>query len=267
MKEVARTFIRKLLPAKHRHKLWKSFTKIQYFGCRYKCPFCKSHLRIFLPSGLSFPVLTEKKVIGGGYRENVLCPVCDSQDRERLVYLYLMHKTDIFRIPGKLLHIAPEIRLETVFRTQENIDYLTADINPENVMVKMDITNIQYPDNSFDFIICNHVLEHVVEDKRAMSELFRILKRGGWAILQVPISQALKNTYEDFSIKNIQDREKAFGQGDHVRIYANDYKNRLSKAGFEVHIFKWISEANNFGGPQNKFGLNKKECLYFAQKP
>jgi ubiquinone/menaquinone biosynthesis C-methylase UbiE len=136
--------------------------------------------------------------VGGGYRQNAVCPIS-------------------------------EAAVENILRAKVNVDYLTADVAAKKVMVAMDITNIRFPDNSFDVIICNHVLEHVIDDGKAMSELYRILNPGGWAILQVPISLTLKNTHEDFSITTITGREQAFGQEDHVRIYAEDYQARLAQ--------------------------------------
>lgn len=266
MKKFSKILLRKLVPQKYRHTLWKKYTTLRYFGLNYRCPFCDSKLRTFKPSGLTYSVLKEKEVVGGGYRDSVLCPVCDSQDRERLVYLYLLNRTEIFINPGKLLHVAPEIRLENIFKSNPKLDYLTADINPEGVMVQMDITRINYPECTFDYIICNHVLEHIEDDAQAISELYRVLKPDGWAILQVPISLSLKRTYEDFSIKTEFERRKAYGQADHVRIYARDYKDRLTQAGFDVKIFSWITDPKNFGGLQNKFGLNTQEKVYFAEK-
>jgi predicted SAM-dependent methyltransferase len=237
-----------------------------YFGFRFKCPFCCSRLRTFLPYGPSLPVLKEKKVIGGGYRDNAVCPMCASRDRERLLYLFLLNKTNVFAKPLRLLHVAPEARVNDKLRQTAALDYLTADISSQHVMVEVDITQIQFPDDSFDAIICNHVLEHVVNDQKAMSELYRILKPGGWAILQVPLSTTLKRTYEDFSITSTEGREKAFGQGDHVRIYAEDYKDRLARAGFKVNVFKWFTEPENFGGRRNAFGLNKEEGIFSVTK-
>jgi SAM-dependent methyltransferase len=239
---------------------------IYYFGFRYQCPFCHSRLRRFLPFGLNSPVFVEKQVVGGGYRQNCMCPKCRSIDRERLLYLYLLHETDVFKKPIKLLHVAPEPRLSNILQAKASINYLTADISGTDVMVKMNITDIQFLDNSFDAIICNHVLEHIIDDGKAISELYRTLKLGGWAILQVPISLSLKNTYEDFSITTIKGREEAFGQSDHVRIYANDYRERLAKAGFKVSVFKWVTELEKFGGQRNVFGLNEQECVYLASK-
>jgi SAM-dependent methyltransferase len=144
-----------------------------------------------LPCGLNVPVLREKKVVGGGYRQNALCPVCGSFDRERLLYLYLSQKTDIFKNAQTLLHIAPEEQLTNILCTKTHLDYVTADLFSENVVVKMDIINTPFNDLSFDAIICNHVLEHVIDDRAAMAELHRVLRSGGWAILQVPISLSL----------------------------------------------------------------------------
>jgi SAM-dependent methyltransferase len=223
-------------------------------------------LRGLLPFGLKSPVLKQHNVVGGPYRLNTLCPVCGSYDRERLLYLYLLKKTKVFCSPLKLLHIAPEKIVENILRDYKNLDYLTADLYEEDVMVKMDITDIQFPDDTFDAIICNHVLEHIVDDLKAMSELHRILKPGGWAILQVPISLSLKETYEDFSITTPECRERAFGLADHVRIYAKDYRQRLEQVGFSVDIFRWTEEPDLFGGRHNRFRLHTDEELYVAIK-
>jgi len=265
MKITNMTF-RIMIPVKYRTRIKSVYNKIFYFGFKYKCPICNSHLRTFLPFGYNFPVLKEKKIIGGGYRQKVICPVCGSFDRDRLLYLYLLHKTDIFKKQIKLLHVAPEAEIANKLQAKKNINYLTADIASKNVMVKMDITNIQFPDNSFDVIICNHVLEHIIDDSKAMSELYRILKPGGWAILMVPLSLTLKKTYEDFSIKTQAERERAFGQRDHVRIYAEDYQDRLERVHFKVDVFKWIMEPEKFGKLQNIFGLNEEEHVYFVSK-
>jgi SAM-dependent methyltransferase len=212
-------------------------------------------------------VLEEKQVVAGGKRQMCTCPVCGCYDRQRLLYLYLLNKTDVFEKPIKLLHVAPEVSVENILRAKSNVDYLTADLSGKGVMVQMDITNIQFPDSFFDAIICNHVLEHVVDDRKAMSELYRTLKPGGWAILQVPLSLSLKNTYEDFSITTEKGREDAFGQKDHVRVYAKDYQDRLAKTGFEVSVFKWVTEAERFGGRRNVFALNEQEWVHFVRKP
>ncbi|WP_271252885.1 class I SAM-dependent methyltransferase [Pseudanabaena sp. Chao 1811] len=235
-------------------------------GFRYHCPLCDSSLETFLPFGLDFPVLKEKSIIGGGQRDHALCPNCGSLDRERLVYLYLKNKTNIFEQPTKLLHMAPELKLENILRQQKNIDYLSADLYLERVMVKMDITNMAWEEATFDAIICNHILEHIIDDHLAMSELYRVLKPNGWAILQVPISYAIAQTYEDATMITPEQREQAFGQSDHVRIYSHDYCDRLKQVGFKVDVFEWIKDDQLFGGQENKFGLIKEERVFFVTK-
>lgn len=243
----------------------KVFRCLFWRGYQFKCPLCGNTLRKFLPGGFLHPVLKEKKIIGGGYRLNFKCPCCGSLDRDRLIYLYLLYKTELFNKSVKLLHVAPEISLSKKFQACKNLDYLTADLYNPSVMVKMDIANIQYPDTLFDVIICNHVLEHVIDDHKAMSELYRILKWGGWAILQVPLSLQLHETYEDQNITTPRERERFFGQNDHVRIYAKDYRHRLENVGFKVEEFNWNSD-ERFGGLKNQFGLNKEESIYFVSK-
>ncbi|WP_446011998.1 class I SAM-dependent methyltransferase [Candidatus Electrothrix sp.] len=246
-------------------KYTRELNKIRYFGFKFKCPLCNSNLRKLFPFGYNFSVLQEKKVIGGGYRLNVICPVCNSTDRERLVYLYLKHKTNIFLKEVKVLHVAPEMELCRIIKIHNNIDYLTTDISGINVMKKMDITNIDFPDETFDVIICNHVLEHIEDDGKAMTELHRVLKNEGWGILQVPISGILEKTYEDFTVTSPSDREIKFGQSDHVRIYALDYKSRLESHGFTVNKFNWENE-NIFNVGSNKFGLLPSENLFVVTK-
>jgi SAM-dependent methyltransferase len=263
LKHKSKAMLRPLLPVKFRQRLKAAY----YFGFKHVCPFCHSKLRRFVPFGFEHAVLNQKRIVAGGCRPNSLCPVCGSLDRERLFYLYLVNKTNVFTEPARLLHVAPEPRAEKILREQAHLDYLTADLYAKDVMVKMDLCDIQFADNCFDAIICNHVLEHIVDDRKAMSELLRVLKPGGWAILQAPISLVLERTYEDFSITTTSGREQAFGQADHVRLYARDYKDRLENAGFKVEVFQWLNDAANFGGQRNKFGLNKKESLYKAVKP
>lgn len=239
--------------------------KVRFFGLKFVCPICNSHLRKLYPFGFEFSVLSEKNVIGGGYRANVLCPICHSTDRERLLYLFILNKTDLFTNKTKLLHVAPEPRLSDILKGHANIDYLTSDIDPEHVMVQMDITQINFPDNSFDAIICNHVLEHIVDDQQAMRELYRVLKPGGWGILQVPISLSLNKTFEDFSITSSAEREQVFGQPDHVRIYAADYIDRLKVSGFQTSKFNWEND-KDFGS-NNKYALLQNESVFFVKKP
>ena len=259
-----RKYIFPLIPARFRRWVKKSLLRIIYYGNRYYCPVCNSNTKTQKPLGFDFPVIKEKQIIGGGVR-NVLCPVCISSDRTRLVYQFLKNKTNLFSKQTKLLHIAPEPQLARIFIKTKKIDYLTADLMMENVMVKMDLTNIQYSDHTFDAIICNHVLEHIPDDRIAMRELYRVLKPGGWAILQVPISKILKETFEDIKVTEPDEREKVFGQKDHVRIYGQDYITRLETVGFTVKQYKWTEDPDLIN-PGNKLNLNKEEIIFYCTK-
>jgi len=246
---------------RQRFRLKTFIRKIRFFGRKYNCPVCDSDVRGFRPKGFQFPVLAEKQVIGGGYRLNAQCPVCKSTDRERLLYLYLSKKTNILSEQVKLLHVAPEPGLSAFLESLTNVDYITADISKESVMVNMDITDINFPDESFDVIICNHVLEHIIDDRKAMQELHRVLKIGGWAILQVPISLSEGKTCEDSSVTDPSEREQVFGQSDHVRIYARDYLDRLRESGFQVNPFDWWTD-KEFVSEDNKYGLLQDESVF-----
>jgi SAM-dependent methyltransferase len=170
-------------------------------------------------------------------RPNALCPGCGSLERHRLVWSFLQRETDLFdRRPKKMLHVAPEPCLSPHLRALPHLDYLTADLFSPTAMVVMDVTDIQYPDNSFDVIYCSHVLEHVLDDRKAMREFFRVLKPGGWAVLMVPIEADV--TFEDPSVTDPKERERVFGQEDHVRIYGPDFVDRPREAGFTIRAFR-----------------------------
>ena len=164
-----------------------------------------------------------------------------------------------------MLHIAPELCFIDRFEGLKNLEYITGDIESPLAKVKMDIHDIPFEDNSFDVIFCNHVLEHVDDDILAMQEMRRVLRPGGWAILQVPFFFPIKETtYEDKSITSAADREKAFGQDDHVRMYGKDYADRLASSGFKVIEEKMVMEL-----PEqtiNRFALPKEEIIYRVEK-
>lgn len=204
------------------------------------------------------------KIIGAGKRA-AICPVCRSSDRVRLIYLYLRDHTRVFKRPCKILHVAPERALSRIFRNLRYMQYHPADLHPEEDMEKMDITGIPYPEDTFDLILCNHVLEHIPDDLQAMKELFRVLKPDGLAVIQVPLSPVLTSTYEDPEVTREEDRERTFGQKDHVRIYGMDYPDRLSNAGFRVIEYRWNEEGGH-DYPGKLFGLNEEEILFLGKK-
>jgi len=175
----------------------------------------------------------------------------------------MTQKTDLFNgVKKKMLHVAPESQLARLFQEADCIDYLSADLSSPTAMVRMDITDIQYPDGSFDVIYCSHVLEHVSDDKRAMRELHRVLKPGGWAILQVPISG--DETFEDPTVTSPEAREQLFGQDDHLRQYGPDYLDRLAAAGFSVSVDGFVRELND--REIIRCGLMRSEDVYFCAK-
>lgn len=193
-----------------------------YTGSTYEDPIDGRTFRSFLPYGYEKP------------RENVLSPSTLSLERHRLLWLYLKNETDFFENHHKVLHFAPEQAFYKRFRQLSNLDYTTTDLNSPLADVKADICNLPFQDNSFDIILCNHVLEHIPNDTKAMEELYRILKPGGWGIFQIPQDLKRETTFEDDSITDKKERAKIFGQYDHVRIYGIDYFNKLRSIGFIV---------------------------------
>ncbi len=191
-------------------------------GSKYTDPIDGKSFRKFLPYGYE------------QQRENVLSPSTLSLERHRLLWLYLKNKTSLFTKKTKLLHFAPEQAFYRRFRKMENLEYTTTDLNSPLADVKADICNLPFEDNSFDFILCNHVLEHIPDDTKAMQELYRILSPGGTAILQIPQDLSRATTFEDNSITSRKERAKIFGQYDHVRVYGRDYFDKLRSIGFKV---------------------------------
>ena len=190
-------------------------------GNKYTDPIDNKSFRKFLPYGYEVQ------------RQNVLSPSTLSLERHRLLWLYLTNETNFFTSKKKVLHMAPEQCFLTRFR-KLNHDYVTADIDSPIADVTADIINLPFNDNSFDVIFCNHVLEHVQDDTKAMKELFRVMKKGGMGIFQVPQDLNRDVTFEDNSITNPKERAKIFGQYDHVRVYGRDYFDKLRSIGFEV---------------------------------
>ena len=180
-----------------------------------------------------------RKLLPYGYkkqRPNALSPSTLSLERHRLMWLYLREETDFFTKDNQqnVLHIAPEQCFYKRFRKQKNLEYITSDLDSPLADVRADICNLPFEDNEFDVIFCNHVLEHIPDDKKAMAELYRVMKPGGWGIFQVPQDINRKETFEDDSITNKEERTRIFGQYDHVRVYGLDYFDRLREAGFTV---------------------------------
>ena len=225
---------------------------IFYYGNKVECPINGKTYRKFLPYGRLQS------------RPNALCPSSLSLERHRLMWLYLKSRTNFFTAKIKLLHIAPELCFIKIFESMENLDYITADIESPLAKVKMDVHDIPFNDNSLDVVFCNHVMEHVDNDLKAMSEIYRVLKVGGWAIIQSPVYVELEHTLEDSTIIDPLEREKIFGQNDHMRKYGKDYGNRLRNAGFKVIEDDFLNELSS--EKRMRYALPDKEIIYFCEK-
>jgi predicted SAM-dependent methyltransferase len=233
----------------------KFFAPVIYYGKKYKDPIDGKTYRKFLPYGYS-----EKSK-----RKNVLSPGTLSLERHRLLWLFLKNKTNFFNDHLKVLHIAPEQCFLPIFKKMPNLKYVTADIESPIADLHFDLHHSPLPDNSFDVILANHVLEHVEDDIQCMRELYRMMKPGGWGIFQVPQDTTRLTTYEDKNIKTPEEREKHFWQKDHVRLYGLDYPERLKSVGFIVEEYDYTKEFSD--QEIDYYRLPKGEKIYLCKKP
>lgn len=234
--------------------LERVFSKIMYWGLSKYCPVCHSWVRSFKQYGLKS-------------RPDAQCPICNALERHRFLWLFFKKHTTLFDgTPKKMLCFALESCIEHNFQKFDYLEYLNADLYDSKATIKVDITNIQFSDEIFDVVYCSHVLEHVENDSKAICEMLRVLKKGGQAIVLVPI--LVERTYEDPSITDPAERERLFGQHDHVRLYGPDFKDRLIAAGFMVTDFYFESLLSK--KQIKKFGLeyipSKVMPIYFCQK-
>ena len=225
---------------------------IFYRGSRYTDPINGKSYRKFLPYGYV------------NIRENILSPGTLSLERHRLMWLYLQRQTDFFTKPTKMLHIAPEQAFYKRFKKLKNLDYITADLYSPLADVKADITALPFDDNEFDVIFCNHVLEHIPDDTKAMQELYRVMKPGGFGIFQVPLDESRKETFQDDSITDPDERTRIFGQYDHVRVYGLDFFDKLRSIGFSVKPVDFTKHLTDT--EIDKFRLVKGELLPVVHK-
>lgn len=215
------------------------------------CPICKNKVRIYLP--------------GPNMRYGAICPICRSAERHRSLWLYLK-TTTLFDSESVVLHFAPEPFFNNYFSMQDNIDYWPVDINPEfsGIRKVVDMTDISFADESFDVILCNHVLEHIVDDKKAMAEMNRVLKKGGTAIITVPYRASMKETFENPEYNTPELRLKYFGQDDHVRIYGQDIVERLKSVDFDVDV---MEINNNYDEKElDRYGIKKGMVVFMCHK-
>jgi SAM-dependent methyltransferase len=251
--------IKALVPDRFHGLLDKSYysslpvRSLFYLGDRFSCPCCGGSFKEFISAKPGSTVLPNEQ-----------CPGCDSWKRHRVLWLYLKNQTNFFSEPLKVLHFAPEYCFQKKFKKQPNLDYLSADLASPLAMTKIDITEIPYENNTFDVILCSHVLEHIPDDRQAMKELLRVLKPNGWAILQVPIDRKREKTFEDPTVTSPEDRERLFWQHDHVRLYGLDYPDRLREVGFVVEVNNFVKKLED--ETIEKYSLDRREDIYFCKK-
>lgn len=231
----------------------KPIMRIFLRGTTYTDPIDGSSFRRFLPYGY-------EKV-----RDNVLSPSTYSLERHRLLWLFLKDKTNLFTTSQKVLHFAPEQAFYERFKVMKHLDYTTTDLNSPLADVKADICNLPFESNTYDLILCNHVLEHIPNDRMAMMELFRVMKPGGMGIFQIPLDMNRKKTFEDPTITDHKERAKAFGQYDHVRIYGLDFFQKLKQCGFRVEK---VDYTNTLSSDKIKeYCISKGEVIPVVYKP
>ena len=233
--------------------IWfRPLIKLYFKGNQFIDPIDGSSYRKFLPYGYQ------------NLRQNALCPGTLSLERHRLLWLYLDRKTSFLTDSIRVLHVAPEQVFYKKFKSFSHWNYTTTDLHSPLADVKADICALPFEDNSYDLILCNHVLEHIPNDLKAMKELYRVLKPRGTAILQVPLEEDRENTFEDDSITDQQERTRIFGQYDHVRVYGQDYYNRLQKAGFKATPVDYIKEVTE--GDIKRFALPTERIPVVTKK-
>jgi SAM-dependent methyltransferase len=246
-----------------RSSLWR----LTHPGREHSCPFCGKQFGQFIPYVNPYQISVTADIVSGQSIPNNKCPCCYCYDRERGLYFYF--KDQVVFAGKRVLHIAPEDSLCSLVASSGCLEYVCGDLDPRpyypvsSSIRKIDLRAIDYPDRYFDIVICNHTLEHVRDDLTAMREIFRVLKVSGIAILLVPIGAKLKQTYEDPSKITAKERAQAFGQYNHVRIYAeNDYLDRLRSVGFRV-----TAETPKLSDEDRlRYGINDREKIYVGAR-
>lgn len=240
----------------------KSATEITEKAGNAYCMLCDNHVGVWHYIGMDYNIFHSKEIIGASKRRGG-CPICRSSDRERYVYYIIKKYTDLFNKKHRVLHFAPEKMLSEKIRKKCMNTYVTADIEPGRADIVADITNLQFDDEQFEYIICNHVMEHISEEEKAFMEIKRCLIKNGYLILTVPLCWEQK-TYENKWITDANERIKYYGQADHVRLYGNDIVERVESFGFNVTIYNShdILDEKSI----KKFGFINRDAVLLCQK-
>lgn len=251
------------------YPLIETARRVIHGGSARRCPVCGAGVRRFLTQGYGYPVLEELDVVGGLTRPEDVCPICHAQDRDRLVHLYLERVVFAEPRPLRVLHMAPEKGLSRYLMRQPGVTYTAADIEPGRYrhlprVERMSLTELPLEDGSVDLLLCNHVLEHIPDDARAMAEIARVLSPKGRAILQVPLSTRLTETREGDGSERPEEKIRLYGQDDHVRIYAfADYTRRLEAAGLRVDPYRAFEAEPELAAERS---LNPAEVLHVCRR-
>jgi SAM-dependent methyltransferase len=249
--------LRPLVPRRHYLAVWEARHRLRgrwYRGDRLHCPCCGGRFARFADYAGAHVRLRE-----------IVCPGCGALERHRLLWLYLVERTDLLTRSQRMLHVAPEVTLLRALRRVPRLCYVAIDLRAQVADARMDLQSIAFADRSFDAILCSHVLEHVPNDRRALGELFRVLRPGGWAILQSPVDHGLSTTLEVPAITSPRERERLYGQHDHWRLYGADYRTRLEAAGFFVEVSAYAADL----APERieRSRLNPQELIYRCTRP
>lgn len=247
--------LRRLLPVERQLELRHLGDRLaarRLAGERFECPVCEGRFDVLLPYGRP-------------PRSRARCPRCGAFERHRLLWLYLRRRTDFFTARLAVLDVAPVWYIQHRCRRLPNLDYLSVDLESPVAMRHMDLTALALPDRSFDCILCIHVLEHVADEARALAELQRVLKPGGWALLQVPLDGRLEHTREDPAVCDPVERRRRFGHPDHLRRYGRDYPERLRRAGFAVTADDWAASLP--AEQARRWAVPRSQIIYRCRRP
>lgn len=250
-----KSLYKKIIPEKQRIHLRLSVQKAMspvYYGENYTCNCCGKSFRKFLDKG-------------NVRRKNVRCPRCDSLERNRLLLFYLEKETDIFTKNLKVLHVAPESCLYQKLHSLD-IEYIDGDIDPAYASHVIDITQIPYPDNYFDLVICSHVLGHIPDERKAIQELYRVLSKNGYALIMTLINKELEETYENHSIKSPEERLKHYGEVDLCRLHGKDFAERLAEPGFTVKTIDYRKQFSEKEINNYRLGNGDRELIFKCTK-
>lgn len=238
---------RSVVPDSVRPRVTALYRPLRYRGNQVECPICQG---------------TFDRFMDHRGQPRVRCPRCGSMERHRLLWLYFTRETDLLTAPHRLLHFAPEWTFLRHFRRTRSLDYVTADLESGLAEEHFDITRNPHPDDSFDVVLCNHVLEHVPDDRAAMREIARVLRPGGWAVVMVPVARGRAATEEDSTLTDRDERLRRWGQEDHVRLYGADYVDRLHESGLDVEVRQLLSDLDD--ATIVRHGLRRTDDIFEA---